>query len=208
MKLATLAPLFASLVWAGLCQADPPTAPTATGNPALEALGLATKSPAKSDQELLQTAAEFNHAEIALGALGKDSKDGNVRALAERLTSNHEEMQRQLEKLAAAKGVILPRSPSAVQSKRLAELKTKTDREFNEQFLKTQLLFHQGAAAIFRKNANLIDDPAVRTFASQLMKGAQVNLGKIQATTLEPVAESPKRRTKIPRSKHRGPGPD
>lgn len=184
MKRALLAIPIALLACTGF--ANPPEV--------MENMGIPTRMASKPEQELLETAAEFNHAEIQLGALGKESADPNVRALAERLTQNHQALQPLLDQMAEKKGVKLPEGPSAQQSQRLAELTKMKGKEFNAQFLKTATQFHQQALQLFRNNAPLIDDPALRTFAGQLVKGAQTNLARIQATPLEPVAEPPQRR--------------
>ena len=163
---------------------------------AIESLGIPSRIASRPEQELLEGAAEFNHAELELAALGKTSSDPHVRALAERLEKNHQALQPVLDKMAKQKGLTLPATPSGKQSEQLADLKKKQPRDFNPLFLKTAAQFHQEALQLFQKNAPLIDDPALRTFAGQLLKGAQVNLNRIQATPLEPVAEPPRKRWK------------
>jgi len=188
MKRAFLAIPIALLACTGF--ANPPD------DKAIESLGLPSRVASKPEQELLEGAAEFNLAELELAAIGKGSGDPHVRALAGRLEQNHQALQPVLEQMARRKGVTLPTAPSAKQSQRLEELRKKQPRDFNPLFLKTAVQFHQEALQLFQKNAPLIDDPALRTFAGQLQKGAQVNLERIQATPLAPVAEPPRRRWK------------
>lgn len=183
--------------------------PQATELQKLEnSLGLKTTPPEpvaesvlpKEDHDFLVKAAEINLAEIESGMAAEKSTDPEVRKLAERIVRGHQTAQKQLEKLAASKGVALPSQPSKGAQEKINSLLKKTGHEFDKQFLLDQVKGHQEAILFFEKEAKRTSDADIKSWAQHIISGLKTHLALAREVRPEPVAEPSVKKSK---AKHR-----
>jgi len=172
--------------------------PQASGLQKLEnSLGLRKTAPApvgeatlsKEDHDFLSKAAEINLAEIESGKAAERSTDPQVKKLAEQVVRGHQTAQKQLEKLAAAKGVALPTEPGKVARQQIDSLLKKSGHEFDKQFLLNQVKGHQEAILYFEKEAKRTSDPDIKSWAEHMIPGLKEHLALSREVHPEPVAE-------------------
>lgn len=150
---------------------------------------VAESSLPKEDHDFLTKAAEINIVEIESAKAAAKSTDPAIRHLAEQLGRGHHTAQKQLEKLAASKGITLPAAPGKAGSDQIAALQKKTGHEFDKQFLLNQQKGHQEAILFFEKEAKRTGDADIKAWAEHMVPGLKAHLTMIREVELEPVAE-------------------
>lgn len=144
----------------------------------------------KEDQEFLHHAAELNLGEIHAGLAAEKAGDPQIKKLAQRFLQSHQTAQKQLEKLAASKGITLPTQLDKAQQEKLDMLSKKTGADFDKQYLQDQVSGHEKAITLFEKEAKRTTDPDIKAWANHMLEGLKTHLTLAKGTHLEPVAES------------------
>ena len=129
--------------------------------------------PAASGQDLqsfADRAASSNRYEIATSELAIGSaQDGEVRAFAEMMITDHTAAAEKMGAAAEADGITPAAEISAVQQARLNELESLTGERFDTAYIDVQSTAHDEAIALFRAFAEGEEESALRDFAQQTL---------------------------------------
>ena len=142
------------------------------------------KAPAVSgpDQTFIQDAARINQTEMALGPLAQKSSNPQVKAFGRRLEADHSKAQKELETLAAAKGVALePFDPSS--SPEYGKLSAMSGAEFDRAFATEMVQGHQKAITMYEQALKTTRDPDLRTYINSALPALRTHLR--EAETLQ-----------------------
>ena len=135
---------------------------------ALAPAALAQEAGSRQTREFVEAAGQSDRFEIleAQTVLGQ-STDVQVRAFAEKMIRDHDQMSQTLAQAAARAG-LKPTPPgiSADQASLLGALQSQRGPEFEQTYVKHQALAHRAALAVERAYAATGDDPDVRQVAA------------------------------------------
>lgn len=122
---------------------------------------------ADEDQEFVTKAAEGGKAEIEMAKLAeRHGESPEVKKFAEHMIRDHTKSNAALERLASAKGAVLPKGPGAAQTLILEDLKDLRSAEFDAAYVKAQIEAHRQMSALLEKQARSGRDPDLRKFAT------------------------------------------
>lgn len=162
-------------------------APMRTGRP--EAVGEKVAAPG-TDQSFLQRAAEMNLYEIELGKIAeRAASNPEIRKLAQEAIKNHTAANQQLGKLAAAKGITLPSSPSKMQQRKIAMLESKKGAQFDKAFLQDQVQSTQQSISTYEREHGRTADPEIKEWAQSMLPKLKDHLAVLQTSRPEAVGE-------------------
>ncbi|MCX6968150.1 MAG: DUF4142 domain-containing protein [Verrucomicrobia bacterium] len=151
----------------------------------------------RHDQEFLKQAAEINLTEISLGQTAERmSSDPNIKKMAGMLVKDHTEANRNLERLAASKGVKLPTEPSMSDRHSLSAIEKEQGDKFNKEFLSFNMKGHEKAISLFEKEAARTQDPDIKAWAQKMVPALKEHLAMSQSSTMGPVGEKSKEQMK------------
>ncbi len=88
--------------------------------------------------------------------------DENVKSLATSMTVAHTDIDSQITRLAASKGISLPASITSAQSDKLAALKTKTQDDVNKDYVTGLIADRKDAISLFEKATADCTDPDIK----------------------------------------------
>lgn len=148
----------------------------------------------REDSRFLRKAAEINLTQIQLGKLAQRiSTDPNVKKMGEMIIKDHTEVNRQLERLAASKGVTLPTEPYMWNRAAIASLEKEQGEKFTKEFFSTAIKDHEKAIALFEKEASRTQDPDIKAWVQKMVPDLKAHLAMIQShSKAEAVAEKNK----------------
>lgn len=96
-----------------------------------------SKSMSKGDQDIMREIAQSNLAEIEAGKIAlSQSRNEQVRNFAQRMIDDHQQAQKDLERIAQAKGVTLPTEPDNKHKAEAKKLSALEGDKFDKQYLK------------------------------------------------------------------------
>ena len=150
----------------------------------------------RHDQDFLKKAAEINLTEIALGKAAERSTDANIKKIGGMLVKDHSEANRNLERLAASKGVTLPTEPSMMDRHALNSIEKEQGDKFNKEFLSFNMKGHEKAIALFEKEAARTQDPDIKAWAQKMVPSLKEHLAMSQSGNMGPVGEKGKEQMK------------
>lgn len=147
----------------------------------------------RHDHAFLKKAAEINLTEIQLGKIAeKVSTDQNVKKLASVIIKDHQEANKNLERLAASKGVTLPTEPSIWERRDISSLEKEQGDKFNKEFLSLNQKGHEKALALYEKESARTQDPDIRAWANKMVPSLREHLAMALKGKPEAVAEKQK----------------
>jgi putative membrane protein len=139
------------------------------------AMAVAMASPA--DHTFVMKAAQGGMAEVADGKLAiSKTVAGNVRAIAQRMVTDHSMANAKLATIAQSEGITLPDSPAAADKAMMAKQMSLSGAAFNASYLKGQVTAHQMTIALFKKEIATGSDPRLIAFAKQTLPTIQSHL--------------------------------
>jgi len=144
----------------------------------------------RHDKAFLKQAAEINLTEIALGKAAEHSSDPNIKKMAAMIVKDHSEANRNLERLAASKGVTLPTEPSLMDRHSISSMEKEQGDKFNKEFLAFNLKGHEKAISLFEKESVRTQDPDIKAWAQKMVPALKEHLAIAQKP--ESVAEKGK----------------
>ena len=131
----------------------------------------------RSDRRFIETMARDGHAEVEAGKLAQSkASDDRIKKLGQSMVDDHSKAGKELQKLAAAKGVKLPTGPSKGQQKTLDDLQDKSGADFDKAFMKMALRDHEKAEKLLQKTSREAKDADVKEFASTQLPVIQAHL--------------------------------
>ena len=126
---------------------------------------------AHSDSSFLNSAAQGGLAEVQSSKLAL-SKGVNtqVKGFAQQMVDDHEKASKELQALAAAKGVKLPDTPSLAQRARIKLLSARDGAGFDRQYASSMgVTAHEDTVRLFQKAARDAKDADVKAFAAKAL---------------------------------------
>jgi len=124
----------------------------------------------RSDRHFLEKAAKASQAELQISQIATE-RAGNpqVREFAQMIVSEHQQLNRELTDLAAAKGVTLP-----VSAAKLDKWSAKKANEFDKDYVNEMVSQHDEAVSLFEK-AVKSEDPEIAAFAQKYLPKLQAH---------------------------------
>lgn len=181
--------VIATLALVGTTQAaNEPSQPAAPGTAMTEQGKLD-----RHDHAFLKKAAEINLTEIQIGKIAEQrSSDPNIKKLAGTIIKDHQEANKNLERLAASKGVTLPNEPSIWERRSISSFEKEQGDKFNKEFLSLNIKGHEKAVALFEKESARTQDPDIKAWAQKMVPSLKEHLAVAQSSKPEAVAEKQK----------------
>lgn len=137
--------------------------------------------PIKADAaEFLVSAADASRMEIEAGrAVLNESETTDIRAFAQRMITDHEQLLKRVEAIAATENVSLPATLSNKRAKTIAKLENKHGRWFDRKFVNMMVIDHEHDVVAFKKAAQS-NSPPVRSFAQDNLSKIEEHLASIR----------------------------
>ena len=126
------------------------------------------------DKKFAKDAAVSGLVEVELGKLAtqKASKD-EIKQFGEKLAADHSKANEELKQVAGKEKIQVPEALDSKHQSQIDKLAKLDGAEFDKAFLKEQLKNRQAAVRDFNSEAQSGTDPAIRTFASNMLPTLQ-----------------------------------
>lgn len=139
--------------------------------PAQQAGGLGQNQASLSttDRNLMRTLAQVHLGEVDMGKMAQSrSQDVQVRSFAQRMIDDHGKALEELQKMADAKGVILPGGPDKKHAAAKEKMTALTGDQFAQQYLShAGDVAHREAHQLLQRAAQTAQDPELKAHANQ-----------------------------------------
>lgn len=136
----------------------------------------------KADGDFVVNAADGGMTEVAASQLAQsNATDDRVKNFANMMVQDHSKANDQLKKLAAAKSLSLPSTPSDKHQKAIDDLGKKTGKDFDKAYVKMMLDDHKKVVDMFKKEANDAKDNDLKTWSTSTLPTLQMHLDSIKA---------------------------
>lgn len=146
---------------------------------------IATPVIAVQDRNFVVAAAQASLAEIELATLAQHkSASPAIQQFTNRIITDHHNINTRLNDAAREQGLITPESVAPRHAQMRAQLSQLSGRQFDQEYLRTQVTMHREAIDLFRQQVALGETPELRNFAEQtlpLLEG-HLNLAQQLAT--------------------------
>jgi putative membrane protein len=164
---------------------NPAGGATTTQTPATQAPATqtpATQAPAtmKADEDFAKAAAESGMAEVELAKLAQKSTNMEIKALADRLVTDHGKANDELKTIAAKKGILLPAMASATHKATYDRIAKLTGAAFDQAWVAEIVAAHRSSVDRFRKESQDGKDPEFKTFAGKTLPTIEAHLAQAQ----------------------------
>jgi putative membrane protein len=135
------------------------------------------KAGAMTPQAFLNYAAQDDLAEIQLAKIvDQKSNDNNLKQMAQKLGSDHQQNLQKLQQIAEQQGVTLPDKLDAKRQAKLDRLSKLSGSEFDKAYVREQVKDHRKDIAKFQKEEASTNNPAIKSFASETLGTLQKHL--------------------------------
>jgi putative membrane protein len=139
-------------------------------------------APTPADRTFVIEAGQGGLAEVSDGKLAlAKSKDMHVRAVAQRMVTDHTAANKKLMMIAKAEALTLPLGPSDADHAMLAKHESLSGAAFNSAYLHGQTAAHEQTIAIFKKEIASGSDPKLVAFAKMTLPTIESHLAMITA---------------------------
>jgi putative membrane protein len=113
-------------------------------------------------------------AEVELGRLAaQKGQSADVKKFGQRMVTDHSKVNAELEKLAASKGITLPKEMNAEQMAEHAKLAKLSGAEFDREYMTLMVADHDKDVAAFLDEAKDGSDPDIKSFAAKTLPTLQ-----------------------------------
>jgi len=200
-SLVTAALLFATAAGAQTAGSKPSTSPGSTAAPPNMTSASGREKLSMSESGFLKHAAQGGMAEVTLATTAENkSSNADVKALAEKIKSDHEKANQELQTVASTKSLTLPAAPSTTEKATEKRLNGLSGVAFDRAYVNAMVKDHRADVKEFQKYSK-DKDPDVARFASQTLPVLQDHLSRAEALqkTLNP-SKTSSRKTKTPAS--------
>ena len=135
-----------------------------------------------SDAKFLKDAADGGMAEVELGQLAvQKAASPQVKQFAQRMVEDHGKANDQVHELALQKSIRLPKRPSSKNAAAKAQLEKLSGDQFDQAYMADMVADHKKDVADFQRESSAAHDPAVKTFATQILPTLQDHLKQAQS---------------------------
>lgn len=123
-----------------------------------------------TDQRFVQKAAQGGLAEVQLGQLAaQKAASQQVRMLGEQMARDHGQAHTELQRLAASKGIGLPKEPSEEHREKLADLQEQSGRDFDRSYTDFMVKEHDKDIEEFEQQSENGSDPQLKAYAAKTL---------------------------------------
>lgn len=140
-----------------------------------------------ADQRFVHEAAEGGMAEVELGKLASNKASSpTVKALAERMVTDHSKANDELKSLAASKNIMLPTDVGSMHKGKLDRFSKMSGDAFDRAYLGEMMSDHQKDIAAFKKEAQSGTDPEIKAWAAKTLPTLEAHLKAVQDANKQP----------------------
>jgi putative membrane protein len=178
MKMLTMSMMAAAFAIAPVLaqsQTTNPAGATTTQTPAPQA-----SATMKPDEDFAKAAAESGMAEVELAKLATKSTNTEIKALADRLVTDHGKANDELKTIAAKKGILLPAMASATHKATYDRVAKLAGAAFDQAWVTEIVAAHRSSVDRFRKESQDGKDPEFKTFAGKTLPTIEAHLAQAQ----------------------------
>jgi putative membrane protein len=132
---------------------------------------------APQDSDFIKQAAQANLAEVKEGKLGtRKAQNEQVKQFCQNMVTDHQNANQKLRPIAQREGVKISRSLDAEHKQQLSQLRKLKGADFDKEFATTALKGHAETIALFQREAQQGQDPAVKEYAQSMLPELQHHL--------------------------------
>jgi putative membrane protein len=114
--------------------------------------------------------------EIQLGKIAQRSSNPMVKQFADRMVTDHTNLQNQLKMVASGQGVTLPTAVSPSEQATIDRLSKLSGPDFDREYINTMVKDHKDDISEFHHEATTGSDPAVKNLAENALPTLQEHL--------------------------------
>jgi len=131
----------------------------------------------KADQDFVEKAASGSLAEVQAAQLAQQrGSSPQIKQFANRMITDHTQASAELQQIADQENITLPTQPSAKDMAATRKLSGLNGPAFDTAYAQDMLHDHQQDVALFRKQAQSGQDPALKAFAQKTLPILQQHL--------------------------------
>lgn len=135
----------------------------------------------KSSSFLVRVA-DAGMGEVELTKLAEEkSTNAEIKGFASMLWNDHTQLNQQVKQMAQERNVTLPPTTSEDHNKVMADMKTRSGKNFEKEFLDKLVVNHNKSISLFEDAIKEVNDAAVRTFADNTLPKLRVHRDSAQA---------------------------
>ena len=154
----------------------PAIAQTSTTTPSRTSNG-ASSAERSTDTRLIEHVARGGMAEVKLGQLAEQKASSpEVKALAQRIVTDHSKANQQLKQIAQREGVQPPTSIGKAQAAKQQELEKLSGGAFDRAYVKDMIADHQKDIKYLQQQGAKVQDPTLKSFVQQTTPVLQQHL--------------------------------
>ena len=135
----------------------------------------------KADEDFAKAAAESGMAEVELAKIAQTkSTNTEIKALADRLVTDHGKANDELKTIAAKKGILLPTMASATHKATYDRVAKLAGAAFDQAWVTEIVAGHRSSVDRFRQESQNGKDPEFKTFAGKTLPTIEAHLAQAQ----------------------------
>lgn len=161
-----------------------------------------------SDMRFVKEAAQGGIMEVKMGYMGVQNGQGSqVKNLGQKLIQDHTAANKELEQLAARKGVVVPQELDPHHQQELDRLSKLTGAQFDQAFIQHAVTDHQKDIKKFQTAAEKATDQDLRAFAQRTLPVLQQHLDMAKSAQQAPTSSTTAPESTTPSSTSPSPNP-
>lgn len=170
--------------------AAPATPPPNTAAAAVSSGAATAGELSKADQAFMRQLTQANLAEVAAAKIAQQkASSDSVKAYARQMIDDHTSAQNELQTLADAKGVTLPKAPDAAHQAAAKKLQGLSGAAFDRSYAaQAGTADHRAAVRLFTQVSTKATDPDLKAFGAKLLPKVQSHLDMVQQMKAAPKA--------------------
>ena len=134
------------------------------------------------DKQFIRTAAEGGIADIRISTLATEKGSPEIKDLAQKMADDHTQMNKDLESVADAMGVMLPKKPNKDQQAEYDKLKGLSGKDFDTEYVTYLAKMHYENVHSFRMEASVAVDPDLQSEVVKALGMMRDHIGLISKT--------------------------
>lgn len=136
---------------------------------------------AASDEEFVKKAGQDGMAEVKMGELAQQrAQNQEVKEFAQRLVSEHQQANTELQQLAQTKGMKFEDKVDHKQRRTMSRLQKTNGQEFDQKFIEAVVREHKKDIKEFKKQAEKGKDADIKSWAQQTLPALEKHLQMAQ----------------------------
>lgn len=137
-----------------------------------------------SDRQFLTKAGQDSRAEVELGELASQrAEKAQVKQFGQRMVEDHTQINKELQELAAQKGLTLPQDIGEDNSKVKADLSKLSGAAFDKAYMNHMIADHTKDVSLFQRQSQQGNDPDLKAWAAKTLPTLQEHLQLARSIT-------------------------